>query len=150
MLWVCEASVTHLFLWLPCLSPNSCVHTEDHAVGTGSPPPPPWWGIALICLIMGARCQGIKGSWTRQKDCHSDLLLNSRALALFVFCENQIFTNILSKVQPAASLQWKPAKEGRLPGSTLEGCICHSSLSCLLIGLGWGRRVKNKEGKKNL
>lgn len=120
MLWVCKASVTHLFLWLPCLSPNSCVHTDDSAVRTGSPPPPPWWGIPLICLIMGARCPGIKGSWTRQKDCHSDLLLNSRALALFIFCENQIFTNILIKVQPAASLQWKLAKEGRLLGSTLE------------------------------
>lgn len=93
---------------------------------------------------MGARCQSIKGSWTRQKGCHSDLLLNSRALVLFVFCENQIFTN---KMGQAAFLLWKQSQQKR------DGCLAQplqgqhlpqfSKAAFFFFFFWWG-------GKKNL
>lgn len=96
---------------------------------------------------MGARCQSIKRSWNRQKDCHSDLLLNSKALALFCLLWK---SNIHKHVEWSGANSF-PSVEA-VTGKR-DGClalpwnedICYCSLSCVLMGEG---REKEKRGKK--
>lgn len=82
-------------------------------------------GLELLSfvLVMGTRCQSIKGSWTRQKDCCSDLLLNSRALALFCLLwkpniHKHTGQSGISSLPPAEAAT---AEETWLRGITLEG-----------------------------
>lgn len=101
---------------------------------------------------MGTRCQSIKGSWTGQKDCRSDLLLNSRALALFCLLWK---ANIHKQTERSGTSSLPPveaatAKETWLLGAALEGHHLpqFSKWSSFFWGGGrWGGREKRKEGR---
>lgn len=56
-------------------------------------------------LVMGTRCQSIKGSWTQQKDCHFDLPLNS---SFFLF---SFFPPPLTKSGTHKHAEWSGKKQ---------------------------------------
>lgn len=134
------------------LSLGSCVPIDNCVVWEQE--------VLLLCcslellsfvLVMGTRCQSIKGSWTRQKDCCSDLLLNSRALALFCLLwkpniHKHTGQSGISSLPPAEAAT---AEEAWLRVVPWRGDICHSSLSRPSFwGVGRRGRKKEKGGKK--
>lgn len=98
---------------------------------------------------MGARCQSIKESWTRQIDCHSDLLLNPRRLTLFCLLWK---SNIHKHTEQSGTGSFPPveavtAEERWLLGTTLEGQHLpkFSKLSCGVVGEAEGNRKERKK-----
>lgn len=98
---------------------------------------------------MGARCQGLKGSRSRQKMALLTSYWIPELLPSFVFCENQIFTNILNQVGPGGLPPGEAVtgEERWQLGSTWEGRHLpqFSGLSC---GVRGGGSKEKKERKK--
>lgn len=133
------------------LSLSFCAHIDNGAVWEQE--------VLFLCcclellsfvLVMGARCQSIKRSWNRQKDCHSDLLLNSKALALFCLLWK---SNIHKHVERNGAnsfpfVEAVTAEERWLLGTSLEWG--HLLLFSKLCFDGGGQKERERRKEKNL